>query len=262
MGNVGKLHHSPVVVPRGLYMKTVIWHLVKFFNQEKYADEFIKGNLHLNRLSYFRKLEESDDGRPDSHEALTHWWQPDDFVMKLNVPGHGEVEIKKEDLAGPVSMHIDYHHNLHVYCMYAMRTIGFDCKDGQFECSPDEVEIIKKQLEVDERNFGFGNFAVVVRATEFIERLNKVLRERGQAFVMDLVEYYDDETFHGEIQPKKVPFMKQKKFSYQNEFRVCLDTKTVGDEPLNIAIGDVSDISAKIEPSKLNGMYEFQTKQI
>jgi hypothetical protein len=35
-----------------------ILYLIKFFMNEAHADEFIKGNLFLNRLSYFKKTGE------------------------------------------------------------------------------------------------------------------------------------------------------------------------------------------------------------
>jgi hypothetical protein len=41
-----------------------IWYFVKFFAKESHADQFIKGGLYLNRLSYFKKIENDDeDGR-------------------------------------------------------------------------------------------------------------------------------------------------------------------------------------------------------
>src|SRR5689334_10920673 len=99
----------------------MIWYLIKFFEEERYADQFMAGRLYLNTLAYFRKVESKDsDGRMDSTEAIAMWCQPDDFVMKLNVPGIGETEITKKDLAAPVSMSFDYHNYLHLFCLYAV----------------------------------------------------------------------------------------------------------------------------------------------
>ena len=45
--------------------KNNLWYFVKF-TEEKYADQFMKGSLYLNRLSHFKKIEaasDSDDGR-------------------------------------------------------------------------------------------------------------------------------------------------------------------------------------------------------
>jgi hypothetical protein len=240
-----------------------IWYLVKFFNKEEYADAFIKGNLHLNRLRYFRKTESSsDDGRPDEYEAISHWWQPKDFKINLTVPGVGEVEIKSEDLAGPVSMSFDYHENLHVFCLYAIRTFGFEIIDGKIDYAEGDTEALQKQLEVDFRNFKLGDFAVITPAPQFLDRLREVLQKRGQYFKGRLVEYYDDETFHGATEPDEIPFWKQKNFSYQNEFRICVNTKTTGDDPLKIDMGDISDICQKIQSDKINDLLALQSIKV
>ncbi len=241
----------------------VIWYFVKFFNNEVHADEFMRGNLHLKRLGYFKTMEQQkDDGRPDSREAISHWWQPNDFVMKLTVPGVGEIEIKNDDLAGPVSMSYDYHENLHVFCLYSIHTVGFEIIDGKIDYAESEGETLKKQLEVDPRNSKLGGFAVVTPATQFLDRLKSVLQMRGQYFKGRLVEYYDDKTFHGSIQPDEIPFWKQQHFSYQNEFRICINTKTIGDDPLNISVGDISDICGKIQSEKINDLLSIKSIKV
>lgn len=94
-----------------------IWYFIKFFTEETHADQFIAGNLYMNTLSYFKTLEnEGDNGRPDSTEAVAHWWQPDDILVKLQLPGIGETKISKKDLAAPVSISFDYHNYVHIFC--------------------------------------------------------------------------------------------------------------------------------------------------
>jgi len=76
------------------------------------------------------------------------------------------------------------------------------------------------------------------------------------------VTYYDDETFHGEIPPKDIPFRKQKRFSYQHEFRLCIDAPTQQDTPITINIGDLSHICAKVEPSQLNSLFKLKLEPV
>jgi hypothetical protein len=80
-----------------------IWYLIKFFTAERYANQFMAGQLYLNTLSYFKEAEKecTDDGRLDPTEAVALWLQPDDIFMKLTAPGIGETEITSEDLAAP-----------------------------------------------------------------------------------------------------------------------------------------------------------------
>ncbi|MEX3918170.1 hypothetical protein AB4Y43_18315 [Paraburkholderia sp. BR10872] len=240
-------------------MSEMIWHLIKFFNKKQYADDFIKGKLHLKRLGYFRNLESGkSDGRPDANEALSHWLQPDGLRIKFSVPGIGETEITHADLAAPVSMSVDYHNHLHIFCLYAVHTTGFDLTDGKIDCAEDEVTELERQLRIDSRNLEFGEYAVITPAPVFLDRMKNHLQTRGDYFRGRLVEYYDDKTFNGEIPIREIPFWKQKHFSYQNEFRICIDSKTAGDNPLNLEIGNISDICALINSSELNDLLKLQ----
>jgi len=249
----------------------VIWYFVKVFTEEAHADQFIKGNLLLRRLSCFKNVEsESDDGRSDTTEAVSMWWQPDDIVMDLSVPALGlHIKITKADLAGPVSFQSNDFDNSHVLCLYTIYTDKFISADGETKfvgingstnLTETDVAELRKQLVIDDRYFEFGKFAVIVRAVPFLERLKAALRNNGQWFRGKLVEYYDDETFHGEIEPREIPFRKQKRFSYQREFRVCVQTNTEGEAPLSIEIGDISDICGKTESSQLNSVFSLSLK--
>jgi hypothetical protein len=71
------------------------------------------------------------------------------------------------------------------------------------------------------------------------------------------VEYYDDETFSGAITENDIPFKKQKRFAHQREFRFCVDTGTRQNEPIKIDIGDISNISEKVDPATLHGRLQL-----
>jgi hypothetical protein len=98
-----------------------IWYLVKFCKEEKWADDFINGSLYLNRLSYFKKIEKSeDDDRFDKYEAVALWLQPRKTSIKFT--SHPELDIHPKDLGGPVSGSFDHHNHLHLLCLYAIHT--------------------------------------------------------------------------------------------------------------------------------------------
>jgi hypothetical protein len=237
----------------------MIWYFIKFFAQEEHADAFMKGSLYLNTLAYFKKLEsECDDGRMDATEAVAMWWQPHDFIMNLNVPGIGATEITSKDLAGPVSAAFEYHDYLHLHCLYAVHTTGFECVDGKIYYAPEDAEELRRQLTIDERCLKFGRFAVITPAVPFIDRLREALKSQG--YKAKLVDYYDDEVFHGEIPMAEIPFKKQKRFSYQREFRLCVYPRTQQDTAITIAIGDISSICAKVEAARLNGLLGIQSE--
>lgn len=233
-----------------------IWYFVKFFTQEEHAAAFTKGNLYLNTIGYFKKVEsECDDGRGDTTEAVAIWSQPHDFAMNLDVPGIGSTEISGKDIVAPVSMAFDYHDYFHVLCLYAIHTTGFECVDGKIEYSPEDAETLQRQLHIDERCFKFGGFPVITPAVSFLDRLRAALKSQGYKSTAKLVDYYDDEVFNGEIPTSEIPFRKQKRFSYQREFRLCVYPHKRQDAPITIAIGDISDICGRVEPDQLNGLF-------
>jgi hypothetical protein len=235
----------------------VTTHFIKFFSEERYADEFARGRLYLNRLSYFSKLENNlDDGRPDSHEAIAMWLQPNDLSIELNIAGIGRVSLTKADLAGPVSMSFDYHDHLHVLCLYALGTPGTITSDGEIDIGTMSEEALRGQLSIDERCITLGPFAVVTAVSPFLGQLRNALQSRGLPGKGRFVEYYDEETFHGKISPVDIPFKKQKRFGYQKEYRLCVNSNTKGDEPLILDIGDIRGISAKFQSSRLNDLFQ------
>jgi hypothetical protein len=155
-------------------------------------------------------------------------------------------------------MAYDDHNHLHIFCLYAVHTEGFATIGGKLELDESEADELRRQLAIDSRCLEFGPVAVVTPVVPFLSQVKEALRRRGQWFRGKRVEYYDDETFHGEIPPGDIPFKKQKRFSYQNEFRICVRTNTIDSAPLLIDIGDISHIAAKVASSRLNDLFELK----
>lgn len=231
-----------------------VWLLVKFFREEQHADQFIEGKIYMNRLSFFKKIEnEPDDGRADENEAIFALYQPNGIHISVNVPGIGSTELTSQDLASPsLSFSSNQHDFLHVFCIYAIYTEGFDSLDnGIILSTREEVGRLRSQLEIDERNFDFGTFAVITPAKQFLSKLRSSLLYQKYKFDMKLVDYYDEKQFHGKFNEIEIPFKKQLKFSYQNEYRICVCPKTFDSNPLIIDIGSIRDISTKTISSSL-----------
>jgi hypothetical protein len=235
----------------------VTTHLIKFFSEERFADEFVRGRLFLNRLSYFRKLEKTlGDGRPDSNEAVAVWLQPSGVSIELNMPTIGRVSLTEADLAGPVSMNFNYHNDLHILCLYAFGTEGMLTVDGNIDIGTMSEMELRNNLMIDSRCLNFGLYAVVTAASPFMSQLRGALDLCGYAVQVRLVEYYDEETFNGQAALADIPFRKQKFFSYQKEYRLCVQSNTKGDDPLIIDMGDIGHISAKIASAQLNNLFQ------
>jgi hypothetical protein len=238
-------------------MKDTILFLVKFFRagKDQYVDQFIKGKLFMNRLSYFRSIERAKE-RADRHEATAMWWQPNNLSIQFK--DHPELNIGPQDLGAPVSMTFDYHSDLHIFCMSAMRTGEFEFVDGQFDCrTDDDARKLKQQLEFSEQCLKLGDVAVVVNAGEFMLRVKHAIDKKGYKFAATLVEYYDPAKFHGKFRFDEIPFRKRAEFSHEKEYRIVVDSNTKGQDALEIEIGDISDISAKMAAANLNNEFRI-----
>lgn len=232
---------------------------IKFFQNEKWAEDFIKGEMHLNRLSVFKKMEElyQKDGRPDAHEAVAMWWQPHGFYMTMNVPRVGSAVITEKDLAAPTSMSFEHHDHFYVLCLHSIYTSGLPISGDKLRLEgPGLIDEIRRQIQIDPRCFRFGSHAVLINARPFMKRLTTVLRQESRKFTHNLVHYYDETTFNGEIPQGRILFSKQKRFEYQREFRIAVEPIILGTDPLIVNIGHISQFAGKAPSHKLNEMLQ------
>ena len=138
-------------------MSRTIFFFVKVFDKKEYAEDFIKGKLFSNRLSFFRKYEEDESAnRGDKHEGVVGWHQSDQIRLKIN----GRVIT---DLAGPVMTQMNWHDHLNVFCIYAAHSGEFE------EISEETIDDFKKQISIPEECKNLGEYAVIVtNVTKFI----------------------------------------------------------------------------------------------
>ena len=233
--------------------------LVKLFERPEYADQFMAGGLYLNRLSFFKRIENAADlVRGDPYEGTFAWLQPRGLRISMNPPGMGPIEITDQHLTRPVSISMVDHDDLHALCTYAVHSPTFDVRDdGRVELTPELVAELVAHRTFDDRCREFGQHAVVMHAKPFLDRLASALDERRLGATGRLVEYYDDETFNGEFALQDAPFRKHKRFEWQREFRVCVRTDTHGDDPLRFEMGDISDIAFRTCADHLNEVFKL-----
>ena len=171
-------------------MKETILHLVRFFDKEEYADQFMQGRLRLSRLRYYKRLEATcGDGRGDYAEAPAAWWQKTNLFIEFH--DHPELNIRPENLAGPVLFSFESFDNLSILCMTAIHTGEFDLdhQNGLISVVEGDEEKLKKQLSIDHRCFKLGSFAVMVRAAEFVLRAKRTIQGLRYNYSSTLVDY-------------------------------------------------------------------------
>lgn len=222
-----------------------IYFLLRFFEEESYVESFRQGHIYMNRLSYFRGSEEhsGDLIRADRNEGVSAWLQPDRGRLTIN-----ERDIT-DDLVGPIEIYSDGLDHLHVFCVYAVHSDNLDLESFH----TGEVDAFKQQAKVHEDCLRFGRHVVVVKnVSEFFRRIESAAKTEGYQFQRGLVKYYDPDTFHGWFPPEKAVFMKQIKYQHHEEYRFVIDTGRSGIEPLTLKIGDIHDITFRINTVDLN----------
>lgn len=228
-------------------MSRTIFFFVKVFDSQKYVEDFIKGNLFANRLSYFKKFEEDEGAnRGDKHEGVVSWHQPDQIRLEIN----GRVIT---DLAGPVMTQMNWHNHLNVFCIYAAHS-------GDFEGISEEIlDAFKEQVAIPEDCQKLGKYAVIVtNVSVFLERVKKAVNAKNYCLNAGLVEYYDPSSFHGSFSEVESIFRKRDEYKHQKEYRFAFDTCIEGDNPLILSIGDISDITMQCEVSDINICLEIK----
>jgi hypothetical protein len=126
----------------------------------------------------------------------------------------------------------------------------------------DEIQAkLQAALQIDTRCLDFGPHAVVVPAEKFLPHLRQSLERCDHWYMADMVEYYDESTFHGEFAAEDVPFRKQSSFAYQKEYRVCLETPTAGNGAVTFEIGDMSSFAIKVRSADINASLKVTLKE-
>ena len=225
-----------------------LFFLAKLCTAKQYAEDFLDGRLYANRVRYFR------DHCIDPYEGVT-LLQPSQCQLRV-----GSRTIPESAYGGPIKIRLDRVSNLHIFCMFAFHSGEFDVLDAA-----DVEGFLKKRLgSIDECNQDLGEHAVVIRdGPEFQERLRTAISEQDNILQarQDLVTYYDPDTFHmGDLEIFDVPFHKRNIFSHQNEYRLMLDSGTVGCDHYILDIGSIRDIAGFIRTSEIYKSVKISSK--
>ena len=214
----------------------MILFLVKFLAEEDHACGLLDGRIFANRLSYFRKVEQSDDAeRGDRHEGAVGWHQPDIASLKI-----GGVDMSPY-IDQPIATHLKRLDNLNLFCTSA-GSIDDDILAGLSD--DDDPEELKSLLAIPERCLRLGRYAVVIKDVhEFTRRVREAAIASGYVVGQEPVKYYDADTYHGFTSPTEAVFRKHEGYRYQSEFRFAIHTGTEGNNPIILKVGDIRDIA-------------------
>lgn len=224
---------------------TTTFLFIKFFEKSDYADAFARGHLHLKRLSHFKRIEgghQDISGRIDKHEGTIGWMQPGKGTLAINgaTIQDAQIQIQKHWL-----------NHLHVLCLHAAHSGNLDLDRL---AAANDVEPLRRQLTVPDACIPLGRHAVVIKnVPEFVSRLETTCIALRFRVKYGLVKYYDPKTFHGMFAEKDSVFWKQIRYRFQREFRFAVNTVTSRKDHLDIDIGDIRNITLRLESTELNG---------
>lgn len=181
---------------------------------ERWANDFLDGNLYLNTNTFFGKIDGSDAVRFDPFDGIDQSLQ----VREVFIAAPGEDWTPIGGIINPVVFRSRESERLNILCMYALS----DQRDKPF----------------NNRNLAFGNVAVLIAdPIEFIRRVKSAATALNKDVFHGPVEYVDRDTYHGVMGP----FRKFVDHGYQSEFRFVLTNGT--GNACRLHIGDIRDIA-------------------
>lgn len=238
-------------------MANMIYAFVRFFKTEAHRDSFLRGEIYMNRLKYFKKYEEADACNiGDKHEGISGWFQPDQIKLRIGHPDTGK-EFLLDHFAGPVVIGLRRHEDYHVYCMSAL----YCDSEDRFE----SLDELRSRVLLDTEKGDLGDYCSVIRGEDFVDRLHAALTDEeqlGHLVGSGLVDYFDPDTFHGAFngtgafEDDIAIFRKKNCFSHQKEYRFYVYNRTSGTDPRVLKLGDLSGITVNCLKTELNKIIE------
>ncbi|HHJ0103612.1 TPA: hypothetical protein ACQD72_001620 [Yersinia enterocolitica] len=235
--------------------------LLKIFSNEKYKDEFLRGNLYMNTIDYFRKYEENTDGNvADKNEALSGWWQPNEIKIVIEVNGEKR-ELNPNDMPAPVTLSMNAHDHANIFCMTHLHSHEIDMSRVT---SIEEENKLREYFTLPEDMEKLGEHLVVITDPMlFLQKTRnaaQMLIDAGQGFWYSAkqISYYDEVKSSLFLKNEmEAPFHKQKKYEHQSEYRICFGRDNPNNVAKTLSIGDISDITVVTKTKEFNGLIEI-----
>ena len=224
----------------------MIFFLAKFFSDEQYAEQFLRGNLYANRLAYFRNLE-GDGNRADAYEGVGLLRGDIELPVSINGSQTERIVIPERELAEPIEVPMDWTEHVNLLCMHAGHSGDYsDVPVGRVD------QFKKEQIEIPEECLDFGGHAVVITdVPEFVKRVRNAVREtEDYRLVRGLVRYGDEPSI--DVSGIDTIFHKREHYKNQREYRFAIFTGSDICDPLILETGDLRDIAICCNSAEIN----------
>ena len=128
--------------------------LVKFFDTPDHADAFENGLVYMNRLGYFKTIENEYQDSPAAKIGMRALQDGSNQAKEfLDING-----VRIQDAQIQIQKH--WLDDLHVFCMHAMHSGDLDLDRL---AATNDVERLRRQLRVPPQCVALGNNAVVIK---------------------------------------------------------------------------------------------------
>ena len=221
-----------------------IVYLAKFVDEWDFARPILDGLLYMRRLSWFRNTEEI--GRADALEATTNVLRlnPDQVEPDIVVTIHGtETRLFRARRATYENPHLNRYFIYSMFAGYPRGIAPITDMDSLFA----QIRTFPADRLADE----FGDYVVFIHnIPQFFERVERACEMKNYGWKRHFVLYYNPESDSvGMNRPDNstAMFCKPSAYSYQQEYRIAIDTGDYGASTLLLEIGDISDIAAIYE---------------
>ena len=216
--------------------------LIRFFKKEKYANQFLDGNLFMNSIGQF--WGSSIEPQNDLYEGVTEVLSVKEIKEQY---GFDFKEIFGEHILLPIANRLEAYKYVHLLCM-SMISYDHEYK---------EVEKLSSQMA------NFGKYAVKVNNFElFVGRLFDKLRKNGQYGLMGPVQYHNprEESSYRDCFDKNTLHKNEKEWrfalipDYERAKQLALadaEGRAIYKEYTIFSIGDIRDIAQKVNVDTL-----------
>jgi hypothetical protein len=192
------------------------------FGKREYMNSLVtKGEVFLNTRKFYSDIDDVEIG---------DYWEGIDAIMqtdRISISYINKVHWQTLALDTPIALSDDSKVKGNIYCMYGIRLNHFN-EEPLLHNIPTQVTC------------NFGDTMVLIKPTEFLDRIKAELKKQGYSFESRFVEYYNEKEIDGAVNP----FQKRNIFSHQSEYRIFVANNK--DEPIKITIGSIEDIAQVI----------------
>ncbi|MGL1053714.1 hypothetical protein ACSTD8_21495 [Vibrio vulnificus] len=228
----------------------MIYTFLKIFDKKEYAEQFLKGELYMQTLRDFKDWkDENGELRGDPLEGITAYFQPDSVDIIL-----GGKKINPKEISSPIVIHNDSLLGRNAFCLYSLNSDGFKTVTNENKLQ------FKNILSIHKDCYGLGGYCVcVLKPHDFTNKIAQKLDTTNFNYTADLVKYFDERSFNGELDSKYHGLQKRSSYSHQHEFRLLVDRKVSTPSSFTLSIGNISKYCTEIlTPDEFNDILKIQ----